>query len=566
MESSKDTLKGLLNMFFQISREKKDTNLQEQKSLVRQFFEVGNTEDRNKLIEGLSSKDTQELYDSCPVYLCTQRKLLFENLENKIKKQTELIRECDQNLKDNIINTSRDFLKFLKDNKIENPENLKKLQNTEKDTHKALRILNIIRTDLEKDKQKLRGELGEYESYLDYHINRLERKKSDEEKAIAEVLLRNPQEIQAREMEIRKLREQAQKLLQEQKRIEEEERYRKRNQSLYEIIKIDKQIETEETLLQKKEEIQKIEKQIEEEERAQQRAQEPREQEERAQQRAQEPREQPREQEEQPQQPQQPPGAGGCKEFFSNHWGKIAIAAGVVTIFAAYYAIAALPPKESHSWRVMPFQNISKTDIKYDTSADTWLKYLTATVSLQLRDLCKSQREGYIPWIMLRGILLQHPALQPRETAYGEKTYAGEFTEPKVKDWLDKFVTECDKEVSDAARLHDPEITEVIRFVANQSTWFSIIPKSVSNSTSLLDIGMIRFPTKDNPYVKLYRLQLTGAFSGSSHIMPSGGDETRVLTATVDSCSYYPNVDILQRINPEYVDKTIARFEDTLTA
>ena len=264
-----------------------------------------------------------------------------------------------------------------------------------------------------------------------------------------------------------------------------------------------------------------------------------------------------------------------CINYVSDKWNNLSLCSrgAIITagtgavLFVACYAIAkaAFPPKESHSWRVMPFQNISKTGIKYDTSADTWLKYLTATVSLQLRDLCKSQREGYIPWIMLRGILLQHPALQPGKTAYGEETYAGEFTEPKVKDWLtNRFVKKYDEEISDAVRIHDPEVTEVIRFVANQSTWFSIIPKSVSNSTSLLDIGMIRFPTKDNPYVKLYRIQLTGAFSGSSHIMPSGGDETRVLTATVDSCNYYPNDIVLQRINPEYVDKTIARFEDML--
>ena len=48
--------------------------------------------------------------------------------------------------------------------------------------------------------------------------------------------------------------------------------------------------------------------------------------------------------------------------------------------------------------------------------------------------------------------------------------------------------------------------------------------------------------------------------------MMVAGAEERTLTATVSSRKFFPNVDILQRINPEYVDQTIARFEDTLTA
>ena len=76
---------------------------------------------------------------------------------------------------------------------------------------------------------------------------------------------------------------------------------------------------------------------------------------------------------------------------------------------------------------------------------------------------------------------------------------------------------------------------------------------------------MVLFPTKQTPYLKLYRLQLTGTFSGSKFMMISYGEE-RTLTAIIDSLKFFPRVELLQRINPEYVDQTIARFEDMLTA
>ena len=239
--------------------------------------------------------------------------------------------------------------------------------------------------------------------------------------------------------------------------------------------------------------------------------------------------------------------------MWENHRGKAAviILAGAAGAAILYTWCEIAKPKSPAEKSVRSRMLLEKGT--YNKDIDARLKFIAAEVSNTVKDVCDAG--GDISWDTLQGILLQHPVLQSGETTHRQETFAGEFTEPKVKTWLHEFVTEYDTDVYDAVRIHDDEITEVIRFVANQS---------VSNSASLLDIGMIRFPTKDNPYVKLYRIQLTGAFSGSSHIMPSGGDETRVLTATVDSCNYYPNDIVLQRINPEYVDKTIARFEDML--
>jgi hypothetical protein len=75
---------------------------------------------------------------------------------------------------------------------------------------------------------------------------------------------------------------------------------------------------------------------------------------------------------------------------------------------------------------------------------------------------------------------------------------------------------------------------------------------------------MIRFPTKPEPYVKLYRLQLKGTYTGRRASVVTY-DEERILTANVTSRKYYPNDDLLQRLAPENIKSTISRFEYMLT-
>ena len=124
------------------------------------------------------------------------------------------------------------------------------------------------------------------------------------------------------------------------------------------------------------------------------------------------------------------------------------------------------------------------------------------------------------------------------------------------------FVKNHDSDVLDASRIHSTEINEVIQFVANQTVDFHVFSKSVSSSSSLLDIGMIRFPTKKDPFVKLYRLQLKGAFSGKRFMMVFTSGEERILTATVTSCKYYPRNDLLQHIQTDKIKTIVRTFED----
>jgi len=207
--------------------------------------------------------------------------------------------------------------------------------------------------------------------------------------------------------------------------------------------------------------------------------------------------------------------------------------------------------------RVMPFNETSLGT--YNKDIDENLKLITATVSLQLKDLCNKGSD--VTWESMKAILAQCPALEAdQKRVYGEETYqVDKYNETSMSTWIYDFIKRQDGDVFDAARIHDNEIREVIRFVESQTVSFDIFSNTVYSSMDLLDIGMIRFPTKKNPYVKLYRLQLKGTYSGERYMMMK--DEKRAITASISSHKYYPRDELLQHIRPENIKNIIDKFE-----
>jgi hypothetical protein len=189
------------------------------------------------------------------------------------------------------------------------------------------------------------------------------------------------------------------------------------------------------------------------------------------------------------------------------------------------------------------------------------LNFITAAVSIQLRKLCDTEGAD-MSWESLEAILAQCPVLEAdQKRVYGEETFNGEFSEVDVNTWLYDFINKHDGDVLDAARIHDQEIRNIIKFVGDQSVEFNVFSKAVSISTNLIDIGMIRFPTKIDPCVKLYRLQLRGTFVGKKFMMIFSSGVNRSITASVSSHKYYPRDELLQRIQTDAVKNTLEKFE-----
>ena len=254
-----------------------------------------------------------------------------------------------------------------------------------------------------------------------------------------------------------------------------------------------------------------------------------------------------------------------CAKFWNHPLGKTTI---IMTGIVATYAIVSSIVKASSSvqmsgkTRVMPFNNTSSGI--YNKDIDDRLKFVTAAVSIQLRNLCDTG--GDVSWNALQATLLQCLVLEPdQNNTDAQETFRGKFSEADVSTWFYDFVKKHDNDVFDAARIHGPEINEVIQFVGNNTVDFHVFSKAVSSSSDLLDIGMIRFPTEKEPYVKLYRLQLRGTFAGSRFMMVFTSEEERTLTATVSSRKYYPRDELLQCIQSETIQKTLTTFEDMLT-
>ena len=257
-----------------------------------------------------------------------------------------------------------------------------------------------------------------------------------------------------------------------------------------------------------------------------------------------------------------------CKKVWEHPTGKTAvIVSGVLAGYAIVSAIVRATTGEqvTENRRVMPFTETSLGT--YDKDIDEHLKFITASVSLQLRRLCDIEGAD-MSWESLQAILAQCPVLEAdKDRVYGEETFNGEFSETAVSAWLYDFINTHDSDVLDASRIHNPEIRQVIQFVGDQSVEFNVFSKAVSKSTDLIDIGMIRFPTEKDPCVKLYRLQLKGQFSGKKFMMVFSSGETRSITASVSSQKYYPRDELLQRIQriqPDTVKNALEKFESML--
>ena len=251
-----------------------------------------------------------------------------------------------------------------------------------------------------------------------------------------------------------------------------------------------------------------------------------------------------------------------CAKVWEHPAGKTAvILTGVLSGYAIVAAIvrAAKDAKVTEESRSMPFNDTYLGT--YNKDIDDRLKYITAAVSIQLRKLCDTQGAD-MSWESLEAILAQCPVLEPdQDRVYGEETINGEFSEVDVNTWLYDFINKHDSDVRDAARIHDQEIRRVINFVREQTVEFNVFSKAVSTSTNLIDIGMIRFPTKNDPCVKLYRLQLRGQFVGKKFMMVFSSGVNRSITASVSSHKYYPRNELLQRIQPDAVKNTLEKFE-----
>ena len=242
----------------------------------------------------------------------------------------------------------------------------------------------------------------------------------------------------------------------------------------------------------------------------------------------------------------------------------ITVALGAICILASSAAIGAKTGTEKEGIEHVHILFDTMSAGVYNKNIDDHLKFITAAVSLEIKSLCNKGED--ISWDTLQAILAQCTILEadPNKT-YGEETFGGEaFSKVEASTWFYDFIKKHDSDVLDAARMHAAEIDDVIQFISNKATDKNMFAKAVSDFANLIDIGMIRFPTEHDPCVKLYRLQLKGTVDGKGFMFGTY-DQHKTLTAVVNSRKYYSRSELLQRVRPDIISKTIEHFEKTLT-
>ena len=207
--------------------------------------------------------------------------------------------------------------------------------------------------------------------------------------------------------------------------------------------------------------------------------------------------------------------------------------------------LASGPKKGKKTRKVFEFNNKTVSKGEYNRDADNFLRFVTATVAEELKRLCAAGNA--VSWDDINNVLLQCPMLEIQESSKVFKTETRYVKDLKTTDkntemrqWMYEVVKSADADVFDVARLHEAEFNDIINTSLGD----------IDNDDEALDIGIIRFPTKVLPYVKVYRLLVSSMIG---HV-----------SVEIHSVKYYPKIGVLSSIPAETVVFVNKKFEHML--
>jgi len=252
-----------------------------------------------------------------------------------------------------------------------------------------------------------------------------------------------------------------------------------------------------------------------------------------------------------------------------------------VGIFPFIIAGAIVNRERINDHKVLEFQNIIAPG-EYNKIKDELLKFATATAALEIKKRCASCEN--ITWDNLEKIMNECVVLEKgRSSTVNEmktKTLKDlEDVEDKVgylKLWFRNLIERADSDVYDAMRLGSDEIDSVMSLVLKDvgvhgdfsvsgicKGFLSLFANSIHAKKDILDIGMLRFPTEDRPYVKLYRIRLSSRADGD-RVLFIGGDMKVSASVELTSRKYYPRLELIKNLSSDFVSTTVSTFEKGL--
>jgi len=250
----------------------------------------------------------------------------------------------------------------------------------------------------------------------------------------------------------------------------------------------------------------------------------------------------------------------------------VAVGAVVAFMFVTSVACTVMDYKgTTYEHKVLEFQNIIAAG-EYNKIVDERLRFVTAIAALEIRRMCDSSTN--ITWEQLEKVMNECVMLEKSDDSTVNKLESKTFSEIKdasdkvgyLKEWIRNLVLQADSDVYDAMRLTDDDLDSVLGLVLKDTgihDGWTFFVNSHDIERDLLDIGMIRFPTDDRPYVKLYRILVrVRAKNRRILFLESGKHATTSVEFT--SRKYYPRMDMFKSLSSDVVSTGISTFEKAL--
>lgn len=221
--------------------------------------------------------------------------------------------------------------------------------------------------------------------------------------------------------------------------------------------------------------------------------------------------------------------------------------------------------------KVLEFQNIIAPG-EYDQITDDRLKLVTATAALGIRRMWDSSTD--VTWERLEQVMNECVVLEKgvdstvnKMETKTLKDLEGVDDKPAyLKEWFRDLIRQADSDVYEAMRLNDDQLDGVINLALKDVDvhgFWSVFASSVHARDDILDIGMIRFPTEEHPYVKLYRIRVSSRADGVRVLFFGGGMEASV-SVEFTSREYHPRMEMFKTLTSEFISTNISTFERAL--
>ncbi|GJE88711.1 hypothetical protein PsYK624_047940 [Phanerochaete sordida] len=197
---------------------------------------------------------------------------------------------------------------------------------------------------------------------------------------------------------------------------------------------------------------------------------------------------------------------------------------------------------------------------------------LQVAIIATLRTLARYDLRA-ISWDEALSTMLQNPALEPaKHGVFRRKVLvrppkrrlrSHSPLHPQVLAEIETWFADL---VQDEGVLMDTKInTEVLSRILVETdvtidSLKALLRKSERKSRVFFDIGVLRFPNKKEPYIKLYRIQLT-AWIERKQYLGLVWKEDGALDGTYSAYDFYPCKDVLDVVQPQVQEQAAAEVE-----